>query len=261
MKLLTVFLIFVTVVFSNEKVSTTYKNIHVTDILFCSFKNNNNKSYRYPVLSFNELSDKELSKFSVEAYKLLFKLGWSCFFISDIEIAASNCLNIKPPKIFHIDSIDTYKIQDLQVILKYLKTRYPAARVSFNLSETSINSKNRITILALLKEYIDVFFCDSDVARQLTGLSSKLSSQYFCNVFNIKAIIFEKKGSWIAGEESCFFYPFSKQITFNKSSLALFICGVLHGMLKDDPLIKCLDFGVAFSKDNFTVELLQAEIN
>jgi len=246
MKFLAFLLIFSSI-FSDEKISTTYKDIHAVDLLLFPSKKSQGNDSKYPLLSFNETSDEELSEFSLRAYNSLSELGWSCFFVSDIAKVANNCSSIKPPKVFHIDSIDMQKTQGLHVVLKHLKKRPSKTKVSFNLLGVNINPKNRSAVLAFLKEYADVVFCDNNISRQLTGLSPKLSCQYFSNIFSIKTIIFENNGFWAASDKlSSSFHPFSSKVDFDKSSL--FICGVLHGILKDELFTKCLDMGAFFIK-------------
>ncbi len=246
MKYLIVFSFFVINLFSNERVTAVHKTIHSSDFLLCSFKEENlsEKGYKYPFLSFSEVSNRELSKFSLDVYKILFNLGWSGFFIPSIEKASDSLPSIKPTRIFHIESINIHKIQALKTVLKHIKS-ICNAKVSLNLSGDIINHKNRFIILNFLKEHVDIFFCDSRAVRQLTGLSSKLSCQYFSGVFNLESIIFERKGCWTSDKQHCLFHPFSQQAVID-SSLSLFICGFLHGVLKDQPLVKCLDIGTNF---------------
>lgn len=265
MKFLITFSIFITSIFSDSRLSTTYENMHVSDVLFYSFKGSSaeGKKFKHQIMSFKEASDEELSMLSIKAYKPLFNLGWRSFFITNIGNAANNTLSIKAPKIFHIDSINVDKMQDLKLILKQVKAISPATKVSFFLSDINVNSENRLLILNFLKEHVDLLFCDSHISRKLTGLSSKLSSQYFFNVLSIKSIIFEKNGSWIIDKKTSLFHPFPQK---DMSPNSLFVCGFLHGMLKDLSLIKCLNLGFFFLSNNFdssdiSKELQLVEIN
>ncbi|MFN0064710.1 MAG: adenosine kinase [Chlamydiales bacterium] len=118
------------------------------------------------------------------------------------------------------------------------------ALVSYDLCCTQLGEKYRERLWALLAEYVDIFFCDSDEAYSLTHLPPKEACVFLKNFCPIVVVKIGADGCWVASREKFFHCPAIPANSVDTTGAGdLFASGFLYGVLEGYSLEEAAYFG------------------
>lgn len=118
--------------------------------------------------------------------------------------------------------------------------RQHQTRIVFDLADPFCVKRHRETFLNILKEYVDIVFCNRNEAQMLTGQDVESSLNILAGMVDIVVLKTGAKGSWIRqGETACFVPCNPVEVVDTTAAGDMYAGGFLYGLLNDYPLEDC----------------------
>ncbi|MCB1072655.1 MAG: adenosine kinase [Chlamydiales bacterium] len=139
---------------------------------------------------------------------------------------------------FHLEG---YQLVDQDLVLRMLKLAKKAnVTISIDLANVEIVRRNEQFIREILKNYIDIVFCNEREAKALTGLSASESCDMLAKLCDIAVVTMSERGSWIRrGDTKVYMEALSVKAIDTTGAGDLYASGFLHGYLQGYPLKDC----------------------
>jgi len=119
------------------------------------------------------------------------------------------------------------------------------AKVSFDLASFEIVRRFKEKIYHLLKEYVDIVFCNEDEAKMLTGHTEEETCQMLGSICEVAVVSLGSRGCYIQHEHELLYCPaFYVASPLDTTGAGdLFASGFLHGYLNNQPLHVAATYG------------------
>lgn len=134
------------------------------------------------------------------------------------------------------------------------------ALISMDLSSHEIVASFTEELLQLLKEHVNLVFCNQDEARALSGGSAEMCCDMLRTLCDISVVSLGDQGCIVGSEQGITRFPaYPVRAVDTTGAGDFFAAGFLHGYLAGQPLGECAHYGAILG--NAVVQVLGAEIS
>lgn len=160
-------------------------------------------------------------------------------------------------RLFHIEG---YQIVDRDLVMRSLKiAKESGVTISIDLANVEIVRRNKEFIKEILKEYVDIVFCNQKEAEVLTGKKACEACDILGTFCDIAVVTMSERGAWARSRGSkVYMEAFEVNPIDATGSGDLYASGFLYGHLNGYSLKRCNWLGLLVS--SHVVRRIGAEI-